>query len=374
MKKILKCFVIVGGLLFIGLPENSFAQITVTAGDAPSAPGIYFEMSGKDTVTIPPLGEPGANRYWDFSNVPLAYKSHWRVVDYTTSPFKNYFPDANLVYQVTYDNNDTITYNYVRLTDQNLTELGRGAIVQSGNQTIVTELTVGKRVKARLNFPATYSEPIVPWSSVIVVDTVLSGFKATIIDSSNNQIDAWGKIKTALGELECLRVRQDHFVTAKIFLGVIPLLIPYERNINYYWITNQNNYGILATVTGMSDLLNPPSPNYTQAKSIDIMTNFLTSVADVASETIPSDFELFQNYPNPFNASTIVTYQISQPAEVTVKAFNLAGQEVALLANERQQPGRYQIEWNAGNLPSGVYFYQIQTDKISLKKKCLLLK
>ncbi|HEX9971778.1 MAG TPA: T9SS type A sorting domain-containing protein, partial [bacterium] len=157
---------------------------------------------------------------------------------------------------------------------------------------------------------------------------------------------------------------------AKFSLGFLRL----ERNINYYWITNQNNYGILATVTGMSDLLNPPSPNYTLAKSVAIMTNFLTSVEDVASEKIPYDFELFQNYPNPFNASTIVTYQLSQPAEVTVKAFNLAGQEVALLVQAMQQPGYYRIEWNAGNLPSGVYFYQIEADKQLLKKKCLLLK
>lgn len=374
MRKILTCLTLIGGMLFLGVTGSAFAQITVIASDAPSTPGIYFEMSGKDTVTIPSLGEPGANRYWDFSGVELDYKSHWLVVDYNTSPFKEYFPDANLVYKVTYDNNDTVTYNYTRLTDQDLTELGRGSLVQSGNQTVVTELTVAKRVKARLNFPATYVEPIVPWSSVIVVDTTLSGFKATIIDSSNNQIDAWGKMKTALGEIECLRVRQDHFVTAKIFLGAIPLVIPYERNINYYWITNQNNYGILATVTGMSDLINPPSPNYTLAKSIDIMTNFLTTVENVTDGKIPSDFSLSQNYPNPFNASTILSYKIHQPADVIVKVYNLAGQEVAFLLRAKQQPGKYQIEWNAGNLPSGVYFYQIQADKQLLTKKCLLLK
>lgn len=374
MRTILTFLLLIGVGLFLCLPGNIFAQITVNASDAPSTPGIYFEMSGKDTVTIPPLGEPGANRYWDFSNVAFDYKSHWRVVDYDASPFKDNFPDANLVYKVTYDNNDTITYNYTRLTDQDLTEYGRGKLVESGNQTIVTELTVATRVKPRLNFPATYSEPITPWASIIVVDTVLSGFKATIIDSSHNQIDAWGKIKTSLGEFECLRVRQDHFVTAKISLGTIPLVIPYERNINYYWITNQNNYGILATVTGMSDLLNPPSPNYTLAENLTIMTNFLTSVTDVSREKIPTDFALFQNYPNPFNSSTIVAYQISQPAEVTVKAFNLAGQEVALLVQARHQPGYYRIEWNAGNLPSGVYFYQIQAGRQLLKKKCLLLK
>lgn len=366
--------VIMGALLFWGATSISFCQITVKASDAPSAPGIYFEMSDRDTVTIPSLGEPGANRYWDFSSLSLNRKSYWRVVDSNSSPFKYKFPDANLVYQVSYDKNDTITYNYVRLTDHDLTELGRGSIVQSGNQTIVTELTVGKRVKARLNFPATYREPIVPWASVIVIDTVLSGFKATIIDSSQNQIDAWGKIKTSLGEFECLRVRQDHFVTAKIYLGVIPLTIPYERNINYYWITNQNNYGILATVTGMSDLLNPPSPNYALAKSVDIMTNFLTSVDDMADGKNPSEFELHQNYPNPFNATTKFQYQLDAPAEVSLRVINVAGQEVASLVRARQNPGRYEVDWNARDLPSGIYYYQIRANQNVITKKCLLLK
>jgi len=245
--------------------------------------------------------------------------------------------------------------------------LGRVKVAVSGNDTTVTEMVVGKRATPKLHLPATYG--VQEWSSVLEFDTTLYGFPVTVYDSSYNQIDAWGTMKTQFGEFPCLRVRQDHFRFAQsIFIN-----LPLEINVNYFWVTN--TYGILATVTGMSDLENPnPDPNYTTAASIDIMTIFLTSVKNIARGEIPSKFKLFQNYPNPFNPKTTIRYQLNEPAEVKLRVFNLAGQEVALLVRERQQPGRYEFEWNASHLPSGVYYYQVQANQNLSTQKCLLLK
>jgi len=76
-----------------------------------------FEMSGVDSVQVN-LGQSGANQFWDFSNYNFTYKSNWRVLDYTKAPFKNRFPSANIVYEVTYIENDTITFNYARLSNR----------------------------------------------------------------------------------------------------------------------------------------------------------------------------------------------------------------------------------------------------------------
>jgi hypothetical protein len=131
----------------------------------------------------------------------------------------------------------------------------------------------------------------------------------------------------------------------------------------------------LATITGMSDLTNPnPNPNYSKAKSINIMTNFLTAVNEFAGGEIPIKFELFQNYPNPFNPTTAISYQLNQPSEVVLKVFNITGQEVALLLQARQPAGKYQFKWNASNLPSGIYYYQIQANDNLMTRKCLLLR
>jgi len=352
-------------LIFVG-SALLFAQITVTAEDAPSIPGTYFEMSSADTITID-LGQPGANQYWDFSGYQFTSKSYWRVLDPAGGPFKKHFPTANIIYEVTYDNNDTVTYNYATLTQSDLTQLGQARAVISGSDTTVTLLAVGDRVTPQLHLPATFGDP--EWSSIFTMDTLYLGFSVTILDSNYNRIDAWGTMKTQFGEFQCLRVRQDHFQFAQSIFVNFPL----EINVNYFWVAK--DYGIIATVTGFSDVTQPnPDPNYTTAESIDIMTNFLTSVNPVARGSIPKEFKLFQNYPNPFNSGTTISYQLAEPAAVTLKVFNIAGQQVALLVRQQQQPGSYQLNWNASRLPSGVYYFQIQANQNILTRKCLLLK
>ncbi len=371
MRKII-FYLIVGGLLMIGGRFNLiFAQITLTSKDAPSALGVYFVMSYADTVAVN-LGEPGENKYWDFSNVPLEEEDYWRVVDLNTTPLGYRFPNGNLAYKVTEQVQDTtfITYNYVRLTDTELTQLGRGVFKVVGTDTTVKNIVVAKRTKPQLNLPVTYGNP--EWASILELDTLYLGFEATVKDSNYNRIDAWGTIKTAFGEFPCLRIRQDHSVFARAKL-LPSLKLALEINVNYYWVTH--DYGIIATVTGMSDVTNPnPDPIYTIAKSINIMTNFLTSIQDVTSGAVPQEFELLQNYPNPFNPKTTIRYQLNAPAEVKLKVFNIAGEEVALLVRAKQNAGNFEVEWNAGNLPSGIYYYQIQANQNQVTRKCLLLK
>jgi|GEM_PF-2262397 len=373
MKKIIGCFMIGGVVLIPGILNFVFAQspITLTKVDAPSELGIYFVMGTADTVSVN-LGEPGANKNWDFSNIPLAGEDFWRVVDFNSSPFAHRFPTGNLAYQVTEYVQDTtfITYNYARLTDSELTQLGLGKYQIVGSDTTIVEMIVAKRTKPQLNLPVNYGDQ--EWASVVEFDTVYLGLKATVIDSNHNKIDGWGTIKTHLGEFPCLRIRQDHstFATPALFPG---LKFPLEINIVYYWVTH--DYGIIATVTGMSDVTNPnPDPNFTTAKSVNIMTNFLTSTRKISSGEIPEKFKLFQNYPNPFNPTTSICYQLNEPAEVRLRIFNLAGQEVALLVRAKQDAGTYEIEWNSADLPSGIYYYQVQADNNILTKKSLLLK
>ncbi len=80
------------------------------------------------------------------------------------------------------------------------------------------------------------------------------------------------------------------------------------------------------------------------------------------------------NYPNPFNAETDIRYRISEFGFVTVKVYDLLGREVAALVRDRMQPGEYSVRWNAGKLPSGVYFSRLQTGDFSQTRKLVLLK
>jgi len=100
--------------------------------------------------------------------------------------------------------------------------------------------------------------------------------------------------------------------------------------------------------------------------TVDIKADNLTQ--------IPSDFSLSQNYPNPFNPTTVISYQIPEKSFVNLKVYDILGNEVMTLVNGQKQAGSYQINFDASNLSSGVYIYQIIADNFVKSKKMLLLK
>ena len=88
----------------------------------------------------------------------------------------------------------------------------------------------------------------------------------------------------------------------------------------------------------------------------------------------PSDYSLNQNYPNPFNPTTTISYSIKSAGDVTLKVYDMLGTEVAYLVNERQEAGNYSIEFNAAELPSGIYVYRLASGNFMETKKLVLLK
>ena len=83
---------------------------------------------------------------------------------------------------------------------------------------------------------------------------------------------------------------------------------------------------------------------------------------------------LFQNYPNPFNSRTILKYQLPIARTVHLEIFNSAGQRVATLVNEPQEPDEYEVVWDASRLASGIYFARLRVAQYTFTKKLLYLK
>ncbi len=101
--------------------------------------------------------------------------------------------------------------------------------------------------------------------------------------------------------------------------------------------------------------------------------------ADEREETAPKQFELSQNYPNPFNPSTAVRYSVPSDGKVTLKVYNVLGQEVATLVNGHQKAGHYTVNWNGKDMNgraagSGIYLYRIQAGQRTAVRKMMLLK
>ena len=89
---------------------------------------------------------------------------------------------------------------------------------------------------------------------------------------------------------------------------------------------------------------------------------------------VPATFALAQNYPNPFNPSTEISYSIPKNGMVSLKVFNVLGQEVATLVNEEQNAGNHVVSFDASKLASGIYFYTLRQEGNSITRKMLLLK
>ncbi len=98
---------------------------------------------------------------------------------------------------------------------------------------------------------------------------------------------------------------------------------------------------------------------------------FTTTEVDLG---VPAEFALYQNHPNPFNPSTVIAYQLPVRGHVTLKIYDILGKEAAILVNEMKEPGIYEVDWNASQFTSGVYFYHLQVGEYTAIKKLLLMK
>jgi len=122
------------------------------------------------------------------------------------------------------------------------------------------------------------------------------------------------------------------------------------------------------------DQSNNLSP-YSDVKKITGTTNVIwkQNLSGTEAEGIET-YKLFTNYPNPFNPTTEITYQLPKAGFVNLVVYNGLGQLVSTLVNERKERGRYTVEFNAANLPSGMYIYQITAGKYRASGKMLLMK
>jgi hypothetical protein len=99
-----------------------------------------------------------------------------------------------------------------------------------------------------------------------------------------------------------------------------------------------------------------------------------TDVPLTHQPAVVTHYSLAQNYPNPFNPTTDIRYQLPVQGNVTLTIYNTTGQEIATLINGHQAAGTYQVTWDAGNLPSGVYFYRLTVNGFQDVRRMMLIK
>ncbi|MDP3147586.1 MAG: GLUG motif-containing protein [Ignavibacteria bacterium] len=109
-------------------------------------------------------------------------------------------------------------------------------------------------------------------------------------------------------------------------------------------------------------------------KQIDFDGKFEYSNTFDVNVEIPERFSLAQNFPNPFNPVTTINYQLPKSGSVTLKIFDILGNEVKTLVNEQKEKGRYTVQFDASSLASGMYVYQLRANDYTSTKKMILIK
>jgi hypothetical protein len=257
-------------------------------------------------------------------------------------------------------------------------------IVSDGSHGAILSWLDGRRTPYRDSYVQRIdSAGITLWTTngITISDTNLICYESKIIDDGN---------KGAIVVLARQNVFQDNKLnifaqlidsTGSILWAIngAPITLantpqPFQ---NLSAVSNQTGGAIIAwgdgrTDTGGSGIRHIYAQNVTSNGVLG--GGVSTGIDEYTMEKIPSEMNLWQNYPNPFNPSTTIRYGFTKQMIVSLKIFNILGQEVATLVNEEKPACNYEVNWNATNFSSGVYFYRLQTGSYVEVKKMLLLK
>ena len=157
-------------------------------------------------------------------------------------------------------------------------------------------------------------------------------------------------------------INKKKFTLSKSYFKIIPQ--------NGGIIDSEGNYtGELSYENINGEIEIPPVSSYI------LSDKKTTSIGNENNDlNVPVKFELFQNYPNPFNPTTTIRFDLSKEGNVTLTVYNVMGEVVATLVDKKMTAGKHRVNFDASQLSSGIYFYQMNTDSFVDTKKLILLK
>lgn len=255
--------------------------------------------------------------------------------------------------------------------------------VDSAQVAMGQSFQVGVRLKnntdviSALTVPLEFNSPFLRVDSVSFASSILpSSFNGTAdIDNAAHTVrvsyipDQFSTplptISTAQGLIGTI-----HFtVLPGASVGYVPIdslyrdsIINFGGNNIHYWVRVE-----FSNQAGTVSILPSVTPG-----GVQIM--ILTDIEDDNNGLLPNHFELVQNYPNPFNPSTTIEFALPRAGHVSLKVYNVVGQEVAVLVDAHKSAGNYSIEFGSENFPSGVYFYKLVHQEGSETRKMMLVK
>ena len=361
------------GMVVLFLSFAAHAQISITRSDVLSLLGktqiTRDDTTGSVAVNV---GTAGANKTWDFrTQVLQAQNFTTQYVTPQATPYAAQFPQANFVQKVVYTGTSAGTaYLFSNVATNNWTQVG--LVITTQDTSFVepaNELIAPLPAQFNQTWTVTTADTIGDFATFAFINKSVSVYTA----------DAWGTIRLPLGDLNCLRVRNNNtFYSLTYFNGTL-FSSDSSKGIEYLWLTKE--HGAVASASSQEGETNP---NFTDASFFALLQSTTTAVEEAqAAHELPSGFALAQNYPNPFSAtsagSTTMQFELSRAAFTELAVFTLQGEQVRVLTARVLSPGAYTYRWDgrdeAGRtLASGTYIYRLKTGGVQTSRALLLMK
>lgn len=367
MKKTLLLFLLSAAAL-------TFAQTPITYSDVENifASGKAWLSASNDNpqVTMDVGSASSTAQNWTVPNI--AWQDTFIAVNTSpaSTPYSSEFPTATHAQQTNgslYGYSGTL-YSYYQLDNTALYSLGTVADVKIGS---VDTVLISKNESDLFSLPLTYGT-----TNELSSDTTNVAGGIIYVNSSSHTVDGFGNITFPFGTFPALRVLE--ITETRAYLNGTLLYKESQKSLT--WIAKD-------AAIFQADIDTSSGTSGTVSLIGAELTQFITAPLAVNDKGTngPNNFVLYQNYPNPFNPTTKIRYTIPAPTSnrvntlVTLKVYNVLGNEVATLVNEEKPAGTYEAEFssksdNGVNLPSGVYFYRLTAGSFIKTQKMLLLK
>lgn len=343
--------IIITFILFTLSAHSVFSQLILTSQFNP-VPGDVDSYAICDTANIF-QGPSGANQTWNFPNLTKIDSSDVHMVAASSTPYAGLFPSSNVA-----STNDNISYNYVTTSASNYLVNGNGSpdlVISYSNPQLFMQYPFTYNSSFSDNFGANYISNGIP--------TVRTG---TITVTG----DAWGTINLPIGSFpNALRVK-DVIITKDSSNQGAPVVFITSLT-SYIWFVPGKKFPVLEII--YTTLLFNGIP-IASSKTVNYNPHSTPIGIQQISSEVPGDYTLSQNYPNPFNPETIIRFQIGRLSDVKLIVFDIRGRQVTELLNRNMNTGTYEVDWNASNYPSGVYYYRLSAGDYSETKKMILIK
>lgn len=317
--------------------------------DLTATDGIDF-LLGESDLPPPPPGNAFDARWW----LPpfLGALSSWR--DYRAPGNPPAFPftgqkEHNIKFQST-DYPITVRWNLPSTIASTsvIRDMFGGVLINksfSGNDSLVVTIQAIGQLQVLIDY-------------VDVVPVELTSFTAQV--SENGVLLSW----TTATELNNQGFNVERKTISWETIGYVPGYGTTTEPKSYSFLDDEVTTGTYTYRLKQIDF----DGTISYSKEIEVVVNFT-----------PSNFELFQNYPNPFNPTTTIQFQVPQTSDVSIKIFDMLGQEVRSLFSEQVQPGKYSVTWDGMNnsgakMSSGSYVYRMTAGNFVQSKEMILLK